>query len=58
MPPQYSLTAVLVLLRIFPRLLNIEYVDEGWKWIADTIALSKQIDSFVHRSGTTCPPCV
>ena len=53
----YSLTISFTLLRIFPRLLDIEYVDEVWKWVADTITLSKQIDSFVHRSGKTRPLC-
>ena len=55
MPPQCSLTVALALLRIFPHLLNIEYTNEGWESVAETITLSKQIDSFVHRSGKTRP---
>ena len=51
MPTQHRLPVFLTLLRILPRLRNIEYIDEGWKWVADTIKLSNQIDSFVHRSG-------
>ena len=38
---------LLALLCIFSRLHNIKYVDEGWRWVADTMKLPKQIDSFV-----------
>jgi len=55
MPPQRSLTAALTLLRIFPRLLNIEYTNQGWKSVVETMSLSKRIDSFVHRSGKIRP---
>lgn len=50
-PDQYPIEAFLTLLHIFPHLLEIDYVDIGWKWIADTIALSNRIGSFVHHSG-------
>ena len=53
---QHRLPVFLTLLRIFPRLRNIEYIDEGWKWVADTIKLSNQIDSFVHHSGKVHRP--
>ena len=55
MLPQYILPVTLALLRIFPRLLLIEYVDEGWKWVAETIRLSRKIDSLVRRSGKIPP---
>ena len=57
MPQQYMFPVSMALLRIFPRLHNIEYVDEGWKWVADAIKVSKQIDSFVHHSGKMHQPC-
>ncbi|KAF9786390.1 hypothetical protein BJ322DRAFT_1108246 [Thelephora terrestris] len=53
MPQHHTFSVFLVLLRIFPRLLNIEYVDEGWKWVDATIKLTGQIDTFVHRSIST-----
>ena len=54
---RYTLQVFLALLNIFPRLLNIKYVNERWKWVADAITLSKQMDSFVHHSGKTRPLC-
>jgi len=51
MPTQYMLPVSLTLLRIFPHLLNIEFIDDGWRWVACTIGVSKQIDSIVYRSG-------
>jgi len=48
---RHGLPVFLTLLCIFPRLLLIDYVDEGWKWVADNIILSKRIGSFIHRSG-------
>ena len=48
---RHGLPVFLTLLCIFPRLLLIDYVDEGWKWVADNIILSKRIGSFVHHSG-------
>ena len=55
-PQPFVVTVILILLRIFPRLLDIEYVDEGWKWVAGAIRLSKQIDTFVRHSGEIRPP--
>ena len=54
-PEMYPLPASLTLLHIFSHLLTIDYVDIGWKGIADTIALSNRIGSFVHRSGKMRP---
>ena len=41
----------LALLRIFPRLRNIAYVGEEWKWVANMIILCRGVDSVVRRSG-------
>lgn len=54
--PQHMLSVFLTLICIFPRLLLIEYTGEGWKWVADSVRLSKKIDYFVHRSGKPRPP--
>jgi len=50
---QSRLPVFLTLLRIFPRLLLIEYANREWKWVADTARLSGKINSLVHRSGKT-----
>ena len=47
----YLVVVVLTLLRIFPRLIVIEYVNEEWRWVAETVRLSKRIDTFIRRSG-------
>ena len=52
---RHGLPVFLTLLCIFPRLLLIDYVDEGWRWVADNIILSKRIGSFIHRSGRAHP---
>jgi hypothetical protein len=54
-PHQYTLPAVLTLLHIFPQLRAIEYVNEDWAWVADTVGLSKKIDCLVRRSGKLHP---
>ena len=46
----------LVLLQIFPRLLNIWYISQEWKTVAKTIGIFRQIGTFVHRSGKAHPP--
>jgi len=51
----HTLPVALTLLRIFPRLLEIECGNMVWGQIADIIRLSKQVDSFVRRSGMTYP---
>ena len=56
LPHHCFLPVVLTLLRIFPRLLLVKYVNEEWKWVAETIRLSQQIGSLVNRSGKTRPP--
>ena len=44
------------LLRIFPRLCDIEYEDDEWEYVADMIKLFRKIDSVVHRSGKVHQP--
>jgi len=58
LPQQSRLPVVFTLLRIFPHLLLIEYVNEEWKWVADTIKLSQKIDSLVHHSGKMPSPAL
>ena len=50
-PQPHVFHVFLMLVRIFPRLRDIEYVDEGWKWVADSFTLAQRIDSLIHRSG-------
>ena len=45
------LVTTMVLLQIFPRLLNIEFVDKRWKSVAENIKLFQQIGSFVQHAG-------
>jgi len=49
------LTVTLVLLQIFPRILNVEYINQEWETVADTIERFGQIGAFVHRSGKAGP---
>lgn len=49
--PQNAFFVLFPLLRIFPHLRDIEYVDENWKWIAEIVGLCRQTDSLVHRTG-------
>ena len=46
----------LILLHIFPRLLNVRYISQEWKAVAKTIRVFRQIGTFVHRSGKAHPP--
>ena len=41
----------MVLLQIFPRLLNIEYENERWQAVADNIELFQKIGTFVEHTG-------
>ena len=51
LPQPHALMVFLTLTRIFPRLGDIKYIDEGWKWVADSLKLSQQVDSLVRCSG-------
>jgi len=50
-PTGSVLTVAHVLLQIFPRILNIEYTNQEWKTVAETITYFRQIATFVHRAG-------
>ena len=47
------LKVTMILLRIFPRLLNVKYVEMKWKEVVKIINLSRQIGDFVQRTGKT-----
>jgi len=54
--PSDALRVAMTLLQIFPRLSNIEYIGEGWHSVGETIELSKQIGTFLHRTGEAHQP--
>lgn len=45
------LVLCLTLLQIFPEILNIEYVNPGWKNVVDTLKLSRQIEGHVDYAS-------
>ena len=55
-PAGSALAVALILLRTFPRILNIKCVSEEWKAVAKTIKDFKRIGAFVDRSGKVQPP--
>lgn len=48
---QSATRVTLMLLQIFPCILNIEYVHPGWKIIADNIKDFRRIGAFVRHTG-------
>ena len=50
-PSMSTWPVALMLLKIFPRILNIGYRTYGWKTVAEAIMQYRQIDAFVHRSS-------
>ena len=42
-PEESALMVALTLLQIFPQIMNIEYINEGWGKVEDAIHLSKRI---------------
>lgn len=54
-PAQLGLTVALVLLQIFPRIVNIGYINPEWRSIAGTIKNFRQIRAFVHHTGKARP---
>ena len=54
--PAGSESAVtLILLQIFPRIINIWYTNEEWETVAKTILDFRRIGAFVHRSSKAHP---
>ena len=50
-PARSGLKVALILLQIFPRILNIKYTNEEWSSVAEIIGDFRRIRAFVHRSG-------
>ena len=44
-------TITLILLQIFPRILDVKYINPGWRAVAESIKRFRRIGAFVHRSG-------
>jgi len=56
-PEKSGLTVALILLQIFPRILNVKYTnsDREWKTVSKTVKDFGRIGDFVHRSSKTLP---
>ena len=54
-PVQSGLAVALILLQIFPRILNIKYTDQGWKTVAEIVNDFGRIGTFVHHTGEMHP---
>jgi len=50
-PAQSELTVAHILLQIFPRILNVEFTNQEWKTVAETVKYFRQIATFVRRTG-------
>ena len=50
-PAGSELTVALILLQIFPHVLNVEYTNFRWETVANIIKDSRRIGAFVHRSS-------
>ena len=46
---------VLTLLRIFPRIAHIRYLNEGWRKVADAISLSKRLVDRLSKKSSLAP---
>ena len=46
-----AMTVTLVLLQIFPHILNVEYTNEEWKIVEENIKNFRQIGTFLRRMG-------
>jgi hypothetical protein len=57
-PEESALEVAITLLQIFPRLLNIEYLEEGWGTVVETIKLFKRVGMFVQDTSKAHPPYV
>ena len=55
-PDGGELEVAMALFQIFPHLLNIEYVREGWEKVARYIGLFRHIGTIVRHTGEECPP--
>lgn len=47
-PPRSNTRVVLMLLQIFPRILNVKYTNPGWKRVAESISDFRRMGAFVQ----------
>jgi len=57
-PTDSVLMVTMVLLQIFPRLLNVEFIDERWGSVAENIRLFQRIGSVVRHTGKVYLPSI
>ena len=50
-PPRSTSTLALILLQIFPHILNVKYNNREWETVAETVKKFRQISTFVHHRG-------
>ena len=56
LPAQSNMEVALILFQIFPRILNIKYINKEWRAVAQTIQWLRQVATFVHRAGKAWHP--
>ena len=54
--PNSVLVVTMILLQIFPYLLNVKFIEGGWKDVAENIKLFQRIGYFVQHAGKCVPP--
>jgi len=54
-PAQSALAVAQILLQIFPRILNVGYINPEWKTVAEIVKHFRQIAIFVRRTGEAHP---
>jgi len=54
-PAESEFVVMLMLLQIFPRILNVDHTNREWKTVAGNIEQLRRIGTFVHRSGKADP---
>jgi len=57
-PARSGLTVALMLLQIFPRMLNVKYKNREWKTVAETVRDFRRFGGFVHQSSKAHLPLV
>jgi len=55
-PMHTRLAVAPVLLQIFPHILNLKYINQGWKTVWEAINDFRRIRAFVHHTGEAHPP--
>jgi len=54
-PAESEFVVTLMLLHIFPCILNVDHTNREWKTVAGNIKHLRRIGTFVHRSGKADP---